>query len=113
MTRHDDEVRLRHMLDHAVEACKMVRGCQPEDLRQNRMLQLALIHLVEIIGEAASRVSEEGQERYPSLPWRQAKSMRNRLIHGYDMVDLKVLWDTTQEDLPGLIAQLREALQEP
>ena len=74
------------------------------------MLQLALVRLVEIVGEAAARVSPEAQERFPSIPWQQARGMRNRLVHGYDTVDLAVLWDTIQDDLPALIVQLREAL---
>ena len=112
MTRHDDTTRLRHMLDHALEAVEMTRGCQPADLKSNRMLQLALVHLVEIIGEAATRVSQEGQNLHPYIPWRQAKGMRNRLIHGYDTVDLDVLWDTIQDDLPALIVQLSQALED-
>jgi len=56
MTRHDDEVRLRHMLDHAQEAVSMVSGKQRQHLGQNRMLELALVRLIEIIGEAAARV---------------------------------------------------------
>jgi len=111
MTRHDDTIRLRHMLDHALEAVEMTRGCQPADLKRNRMLQLALVRLVEIVGEVATRVSHEGQEQHPSIPWQQARGMRNRLIHGYDTVDLDVLWDTTQDDLPALIVQLRQALE--
>ena len=111
MTRHDDVIRLRHMLDHAQEAVEMTRGRQPEDLKQDRMMQLALVRLVEIVGEAAARVSPEAQEQFPSIPWQQARGMRNRLIHGYDKVDLTVLWDTIQDDLPALIVQLREALK--
>ena len=110
MTRHDDEIRLRHVLDHAQEAVDMVRGRRREDLEKDRMLQLALVRLVEIVGEAAARVSPEAQERFTSIPWQQARGMRNRLIHGYDKVDLDVLWDTIQDDLPPLIAQVREAL---
>jgi uncharacterized protein with HEPN domain len=112
MTQHDDVIRLRHMLDHAREAVEMTRGRQRDDLKRDRMLQLALVRLVEIVGEAATRVSQQGQERYPSIPWQQARGMRNRLIHGYDKVDLDVLWDTIQDDLPALVVQLREALGE-
>jgi len=112
MTQHDDVIRLRHMLDHAREAVEMTSGRRRDDLKRDRMLQLALVRLVEIVGEAATRVSLEGQERYPSIPWQQARGMRNRLIHGYDKVDLDVLWDTIQDDLPALLVQLREALGE-
>ncbi|MCX5643252.1 MAG: DUF86 domain-containing protein [Phycisphaerae bacterium] len=110
MTQHDDKMRLHHMLDHANEAVEMVRGKGPEDLKRDRMLQLALVRLVEIVGEAATRVSEKGQERYPSIPWQHARGMRNRLVHGYDKVDLDVLWDTIEHDLPPLIAELRRIL---
>ncbi len=111
MTQHDDLIRLRHMLDHALEAIDMVRGQRRCDLDSDRKLQLALVRLVEIIGEAATRVSPEFQERFPAIPWQQARGMRNRLIHGYDKVDLDVLWDTTQIDLPALINQLQKALE--
>ena len=110
MTRHSDSTRLQHMLDHAREACEMVQGRRREELDSDRMLELSLVRLVEIVGEAATRVSEEGQKRYPSIPWRQACAMRNRLVHGYDKVDLNVLWDTIQDDLPPLIAELERIL---
>jgi uncharacterized protein with HEPN domain len=112
MTRHDDTVRLRHMLDHAREAVEAIRGRQRDDLKRDRILQLALVRLVEIVGEAAARVSREGQQRYPAIPWQQAIGMRNRLVHGYDMIDLDVLWDTIQDDLPALMVRLCEALGE-
>jgi len=111
MTRHDNEVRLRHMLDHAQEALSMVSGKQRQDLTKNRILELALVRLIEIIGEAAGRVSSEGQNKYSSIPWTQIIGMRNRLVHGYDQVDLDVLWDTMEFDLPPLIAELEKILE--
>lgn len=65
MTRHDDLARLRHMLEHAREAVSMVAGKEGEDLRTERMLELALVRLIEIIGKAAARVSPEGQLETP------------------------------------------------
>jgi uncharacterized protein with HEPN domain len=111
MPRHDDIIPLQHMLDHAGEAVNMIAGKAPEDLGKERMLELALIRLVEVIGEAAARVSEAGQAKYPEIPWREVIGMRNRLIHGYDSVDLSVLWDTVELDLPPLIAQLEKILK--
>ena len=98
------------MLDYASEAVAMVRGKGRDDLKRDRMLQLALVRLVEIVGEAATRVSEEAQRHYPSIPWQHARGMRNRLVHGYDKIDLDVLWDTIEYDLPPLIAELRRIL---
>lgn len=112
MTQHDDPTSMRHMLDYAVEAVEMLHGRSRVDLERNRMLQLALVRLVEIVGEAATRVSDESRNRYPTVPWRQARVMRNRLIHGYDTIDLGILWDTIEHDLPPLIAELRRVLGE-
>jgi uncharacterized protein with HEPN domain len=61
MTRHDDLVRLRHMLDHAREAVSLIEGKRREDLARERLLELSLVRLIEIVGEAAARVSPEGQ----------------------------------------------------
>jgi uncharacterized protein with HEPN domain len=110
MTLHDDIVRLRHMLDHAQEAVLMIAGKRREDLGRERLLELALVRLVEIVGEAAARVSPQGQSEYPTIPWRQVVGMRHRLVHGYDRVDLDVLWDTIEDDLPPLIAELEKIL---
>jgi uncharacterized protein with HEPN domain len=110
MTRHDDLTRLRHMLDHAVEAVEMATGRRPEDLESDRQFCLAMTRLVEIIGEAAARVSAEGQRKWPAIPWAEVVGLRNRLIHGYDAVDLDILWTIVQDDLPALIVELRCAL---
>ena len=111
MTQHDDIVRLQHMLEHAREAVAMIEGKERADLQRERMLELSLIRLMEVIGEAAARVTPEGQEKYPAIPWPQVVSMRNRLIHGYDQVDLNILWDTIEDDLPSLITELEKILE--
>ena len=111
MTRHDDVTRMRHMLDHAREAVEMARGRQREDLNRDRMLELALVRLVEVVAEAATRVTEKAQQQYPAVPWLQIRGLRNRLVHGYDVVDLDILWDIVQGDLPPLIAELSRILR--
>ena len=105
MSRHDDTVRLRHMLDHAREAVVLSRGRSRNDLDSDRTLNLALVRLMEIIGEAASRVPEESRRRHSSISWSQIVSLRNRLIHGYDSVDMDILWRILQEDIPSLITE--------
>jgi uncharacterized protein with HEPN domain len=112
MSRHDDRIRMRHMLDRAVEAVSLLRGRSREELDRDRMLELSLVRLVEIVGEAARCVAEETQIRNPAIPWRQIVGMRNRLIHGYDRVDLQILWDTIQDDLPPLIQALEISLED-
>ena len=112
MIRHDDRVSLKQMLDHACEARDLSQGRSRTDLAADRTLQLALTRLVEVIGEAANRVSESTRERHPQIPWLEIIGMRNRLIHGYDVVDLNLLWDTIEIDLPKLIQQIKRVLQE-
>ncbi len=109
MPQPDDVTRLRHMLDHAREAVALVASKRRSDLDGDRVLSLALVRLLEIVGEAASRVSPDERQRHPEIPWSQIVSLRNRLIHGYDSVDLDILWQILRNDLPPLIAQL-EAL---
>lgn len=111
MTRHKGAVPLSHMLDHAREAVAMSEGKTRDDISQNRMLELALIRLVEVIGEAAGRTPESIRDQLPEIPWPYVISMRNRLIHGYDKVDLDILWNTVTSDLPELIPMLEDALR--
>jgi len=110
MSRHEDEVRLVHMLDHAMEAVEMCSRRSKADLNSERMLNLALVRLVEIVGEVANRVSKTGQEARPDIPWRQIIGMRNRIVHGYDEVDFDILWTVIHQDLPLLIVQLKATL---
>lgn len=99
------------MLDHAQEAITLVKGKQRSELDSQRVLNLALVRLMEIIGEAASRVSREDQNRFSGIPWPEIISLRNRLIHGYDMVDMDVLWQIVTKDLPDLVVQVKKALK--
>jgi len=112
MTQREDKVRLRHMLDYSRKAVAMIEGRAREDLNRDEMLCLALTRAVEIIGEAATRISQVGQQRHGQIPWPEIIGLRNRLVHGYDAVDVDILWDIVQQDLPQLIEQLEEIVQE-
>ena len=109
--RRDDAIRVRHMLDAAREALSFVEGKTRSDLNTNRMLVLSLIKSIEIIGEAASSVTQETRDQNPHIPWRDIVGMRNRLIHAYFDIDLDRVWDTLTDDLPNLLAQLEQAMQ--
>jgi len=87
MTQHDPQVRIRHMRDHAQEAIEMLGDTSLEQLRDDRKLQLALVQLIEIIGEAASRIPDDVRRSHSSVPWQLAADMRNKLIHGYDVIE--------------------------
>ena len=105
-----DEVRLHHMLDAARDATTFTAGQERNILDSNRMLVLSLVKSIEIVGEAAGRVSEGVHKRYPEIPWRDIIAMRHRLIHAYYDVNLDILWKTVIEDLPPLIASLENIL---
>jgi uncharacterized protein with HEPN domain len=106
MLQPKDLVRLRHMLDYSREALEMIQGSCRKDLDSNRLLGLALVRLLEMIGEAANRISPDYQSLQPSIPWSRIISLRNRLIHGYDAVDMDILWQILKDDLPILIVEL-------
>lgn len=108
MSRRDDHTSVGDMLSHAREAVDLLGKTNREQLEDNRTLQLALTRLIEILGEAANRVSKTTRGRHPEIPWHKIVGMRNRLIHGYDVTDTDILWDTITDDLPPLIEKLNE-----
>ena len=110
MSRRQDWVRLRHMLDGVRQALEFVSNRNRGELDNDPMLLLALTRAVEIVGEAANHVSEEGRRKYPTLPWAEMVGMRNRIIHAYFEVDSDVLWETVTDDFPGLRSELETIL---
>ncbi len=107
---NEDAVRLRHMLDAAKRAIDFMQGRAKSDLKSDEQLSLAVVRLLEILGEAAKNVSEDLRKDYPEIPWRQIAGTRDRLIHGYFDVDLDIVWQIISTDLPVLAAQLEKAL---
>ena len=110
MSRRETTVSLRHMPDHAREAVSLAHDKARADLDKDRMLNLALVRLLEIIGEAASRIPKQKRDLYADIPWTEIVGLRNRLIHGYDEVDFDILWEIVVSDLPTLIAKLEAIL---
>ncbi len=106
MTRADDAVRLRHMQDAANKALAFAQGRKRADLDADEMFALALVRLLEVIGEAAKGVSAAFRDRHDDVSWKVIGGMRDRLIHGYFDVDLDVVWSVVNSDLPVLIGQL-------
>ncbi len=112
MSRHDELIRLRHMRDFTAEAIAIANGKERDDLATDRLLELALIRLMEVIGEAAGRISSDTRAQLPDIPWSDVVAMRNRLIHGYDSVDHDILWDTITYDLPPLLRAVDQLIQQ-
>ncbi len=103
---HPDEVRFRHMYDATCEALTFISGKTREDMESDRVLTLALIQLLEIIGEAANGIAADSREKHTEIPWTSIIRMWNRLIHGYFDVDREIVWQTITDDLPILQKQL-------
>ena len=108
----DDNVRIQHILDASREAVAFANGRNRADLDTDRKLNLSLVRLLEIIGEAARGISSEFRQEHPDLPWKSMIGMRDRLIHGYFDVNLDVVWKTVTEDLPPLILQLEKIVSD-
>jgi uncharacterized protein with HEPN domain len=106
-----DSVRLKHMRDAAVQATNFARGRNRTDLNTDQMLVFALVKAIEIVGEAANQITQPTRERYPSIPWADIVGMRHRLIHAYFDINLDILWNTVQQDLPALISLLHDVLR--
>lgn len=106
MTQHDPWIRVRHMRDHAWEATELLGEKTLDELKSDRTVQLALVQLIEIIGEAATQVDPGIRTAHPTIPWQLAAGMRHRLIHGYDLIEYAVVYDTVKGDLPPLVTQL-------
>ena len=104
--RRDDASYLLDMLVAARDAVVFADGLSFSEFARDQRTQLAILKCVEIVGEAASRVSAETREAHPAIPWREIVGMRNRLVHAYFEIDLRLVWDTVRNDLPPLIAQL-------
>jgi len=109
--RRDDRIRLQHMLDSARDAQSFVTGRSRQDLDRERLLVLALVKAIEIIGEATYQVTEDTRVKLPDISWVDIVGMCHRLVHAYFDINLDILWRTVQEDLPPIIAQLEAALQ--
>ncbi len=104
--RADDIIRIRHRIDAIYAAISFTQGRQREDLDKDSMLAFALVRAIEIVGEAATKVSIETREQHPEVPWAAIIGMRHRLIHAYFDINHDILWTTATEAVPDLLPRL-------
>jgi uncharacterized protein with HEPN domain len=112
MSKIDDLTRLKHIRDAVMITIDFIKGRNRDDLDNDQMLSLALVRLIEIIGEAANNISLYCQNNYPQIPWREMIGMRNRIVHAYFEVDLDVVWQVIIDDLPRLLRWINQAIQD-
>src|SRR6476469_6145374 len=101
------------MVDVSIQAREKSLGKSREDYEEDENLRLALTHLVQMIGEAARRVSPESREKHTQIPWRDVIGMRHKIVHDYLDVDFDVVWEVVTKDLPELISQLSPIVPPP
>jgi uncharacterized protein with HEPN domain len=105
-----DRIRLRHMRDACDAALRFANGRFRADLEADDQLLFALVHALEVIGEAAARVTPEGRAEADALPWSAIVGMRNRLVHAYFDINLDIVWTTVTTAVPTLQRQLFDLL---
>ena len=106
--RNDDLVRLRHMIEAAESAIAFMAGRNRADLDSDRMPMFAVVRAIEIVGEAASRITDETRATRTAVPWPAIVGMRNPLIHACFEINTQMVWQTVTTELPALLPQLRE-----
>ena len=102
----DDRLYLAQMLDMARKVVKKTARLDRRRYNRDENLRLALLHLVQTIGEAAGRVSAAGRAAHPHIPWKAITGMRNKIVHDYINVDFGILYDVVTRDVPALAAAL-------
>jgi uncharacterized protein with HEPN domain len=104
---HDALAAMLDMLLAARRAVNRMAEATEEEFLADEDAQWFMFSQIVIIGEAAHRIDAETRSRYPQVPWSAAISMRNRIVHGYDSIDWRIVYATVQRDLPALIESLQ------
>ena len=107
---HDDAIYVGHMLDMTRRAVKAIETKSRANYDEDDILRLVLTHLVQVIGEAARKVSPKFQGEHPEIAWRRIIGMRHRIVHDYMRVDEDILWQVVTKDLPELLPLLEEIM---
>ena len=110
MSNPRDIALLMDMAAAAERIIAFTEGMDEVSFEEDSRTHLAVQHQIMVIGEAAKRLSSEFQNEIDEIPWSAVARMRDRLIHGYDTVDLEVVWETVQRNIPDLLRAIRERL---
>ena len=103
---------LQDIVHYAAKAEQFVAGLEFEQFAADEEKGLAVLHALQIIGEAASHLPDSVKQRYPQVPWADVVGMRNLIVHGYYVMDLEIVWKTVHQDLPPLRRAIAEIQQD-
>jgi uncharacterized protein with HEPN domain len=112
MNRKQNDVYLNHIIDAANQIEKYLKGFSYRKFIKNQLRIDAVIREFEIIGEAVSKINSQFKKKHKMVEWKLAKAMRNKLIHEYFEIDLKVIWQTSKKDIPKFKKQIEKILKE-
>ena len=110
MKKSEDISYLKDVLDAIERIETYVEGVSKDTFYNYLMMQDAVMHQIEIIGEASNRISETFREQHPELPWMEMRAIRNKIVHDYRGIELEIIWDTIKNNLPGLKSQINRLL---
>lgn len=113
MSRSDWRARIEDMLESIGNVQSFVADMTYDQFAGDTKTIRAAAYEIMVIGEAAAHVPDDVRERFPDIPWREMRGIRNVVVHEYFRVDLQILWKTVTQDLPSLVPALREAAAEP
>ncbi|MEW6236368.1 MAG: HepT-like ribonuclease domain-containing protein [Candidatus Omnitrophota bacterium] len=108
--KKSDWIRLQPIQQAADELVDITKNRSREDLNTDRFFMFTVIKLVEIMGETASKISNEITDQYPQVPWQQMIRIRNRLIHGYFDINLNIIWKTSTVNIPPVSKEIANIL---
>ncbi len=106
----DDNERLQDIIE-AIEQLEKYARQGKTVFKQQELIQIWIFYHLQIIGEAARVISQELKARYPNIPWRDISDLRNLIIHEYFRVNLDIIWDIVQNDIPPLKQQIEAILK--
>lgn len=108
-----DEAYLRHMLDAIDRVAEAVSRTTLRDFEKDWVIQDAIIRELQIVGEAAGRITRELTTSRPEIPWAEITGLRHKLVHDYFVVDLGIVWQTATEDVPLVRPLIAKLLDDP
>lgn len=108
--RSKDRIIIQKIIGYIDDVEKYTEGMEAKDFLDDKKTITACAFTVSQIGEIVKEIEEDTMKKYSDIPWNSIKGMRNRIVHGYENVDLSVLWGTIKESLPELKEKLKEII---